>query len=186
MSDCSYIIEETDMARREAVWEGVEDSAYAEGVSAHAEGGSAHAAADAVMGSAYAGAGPAYAGAEEDCDGTAEGCCREPVAMLGEALAGALAETFKVLSDPTRVRIISALAVRPLCVHELADALAVTQSAVSHQLAMLREMHLVTFAKDGRRVIYTLDDEHVRDLFEQGLAHIEHGGAEVGDGDEDL
>jgi ArsR family transcriptional regulator, lead/cadmium/zinc/bismuth-responsive transcriptional repressor len=104
------------------------------------------------------------------------GCEGGPVEMLDETTAGALAETFKVLADPTRVRIISALAERPLCVHELAAALALTHSAVSHQLAMLREMRLVTFDKDGRHVIYQLDDDHIHDLFRQGLKHIRHRG----------
>ncbi len=96
--------------------------------------------------------------------------------MLDEGLAGVLAETFRVLADPTRVRIISALAESPLCVHELATALDVTHSAVSHQLAMLREMGLVSFEKEGRHVIYRLDDEHIQDLFRQGLAHARHRG----------
>lgn len=103
------------------------------------------------------------------------GCGAGHVVMLDEVSAGVLAETFKVLSDPTRVRIISALAERPLCVHELAAALDLTHSAVSHQLAMLREMRLVTFEKEGRHVVYELDDEHIRDLFRQGLEHIRHG-----------
>jgi ArsR family transcriptional regulator, lead/cadmium/zinc/bismuth-responsive transcriptional repressor len=103
-------------------------------------------------------------------------CANVAVAMLDEETAGVLAETFKVLADPTRVRIISALAEGPLCVHELAAALDVTHSAVSHQLAMLREMRLVVHEKEGRHVIYALDDEHIRDLFQQGLEHIRHRG----------
>ncbi|MBN1248119.1 MAG: winged helix-turn-helix transcriptional regulator [Anaerolineae bacterium] len=96
------------------------------------------------------------------------------VRMIDEGTAERMAETFKVLSDPTRVRIISALLGQALCVHELAAALAMTQSATSHQLAMLREMRLVATTKEGRHVIYRLDDEHIADLFQQGLEHIEH------------
>jgi ArsR family transcriptional regulator len=86
-----------------------------------------------------------------------------------------LAEVFKTLSDPSRVRIISALAHAELCVYDLAAALGMSQSAVSHQLRSLREMRLVRFRKQGRHVFYQLDDEHIRDLFQHGLEHVEHG-----------
>ncbi len=86
-----------------------------------------------------------------------------------------LAETFKALSDPTRVRLISALSHSEMCVHELAAAVGVSQSAASHQLRTLREMRLVRFRKEGRHVFYTLDDDHIDSLFRQGLDHIEHG-----------
>jgi len=85
-----------------------------------------------------------------------------------------LARTFKALSDPTRVRIISALSHNELCVHELAACLGMSQSAISHQLRTLREMRLVKFRKEGRHVYYALDDEHIHDLFHQGLEHVEH------------
>ncbi len=119
--------------------------------------------------------------AERHALGTVQGedealtCDAESAEVLDPGTAERLAETFKVLSDPTRVRIISALADRELCVHDLAQALALTHSAVSHQLAMLRDMRLVTYTKEGRHVFYALDDTHIRDLFQQGLAHIEHG-----------
>jgi ArsR family transcriptional regulator, lead/cadmium/zinc/bismuth-responsive transcriptional repressor len=96
------------------------------------------------------------------------------VTMVNEAVAERLSATFRVLSDPTRVRIISALTDQPLCVHELAGALEMTHSAISHQLALLRELRLVVAKKEGRHVIYRLDDVHIVDLFEQGLAHIAH------------
>ncbi|MCD6285996.1 MAG: winged helix-turn-helix transcriptional regulator [Anaerolineae bacterium] len=101
-------------------------------------------------------------------------CGEQGVMMLDEMTASALAETFKVLSDSTRVRIISALVERELCVHELSEALGLSHSATSHQLAMLREMRLVAATKRGRHKIYRLDDEHIADLFQQGLAHILH------------
>jgi len=88
--------------------------------------------------------------------------------------AARLAQTFRALSDPTRVRIISALVGCELCVRELAAALRMTHSAISHQLGTLRDMRLVKFRKQGRRVFYTLDDEHIHDLFHQGLEHIRH------------
>jgi ArsR family transcriptional regulator, lead/cadmium/zinc/bismuth-responsive transcriptional repressor len=96
------------------------------------------------------------------------------VCMLDGATAKSLAGVFKALSDPTRLRIISALARREFCVGDLAAALDMEQSAVSHQLSDMRDMHLVGFRKEGRHVYYRLDDEHVRDLFAQGLAHVEH------------
>lgn len=105
---------------------------------------------------------------------TEGGCGERGVVMLDETTAGTLADTFRVLSDLTRVRIISALVERELCVHELSEALELSHSATSHQLAMLREMRLVATTKQGRHVIYRLDDEHIADLFQQGLAHISH------------
>jgi len=95
-------------------------------------------------------------------------------ALIDDRTATRLAKTFKALSDPTRVRIISALSHGELCVHELAACLEMSQSAISHQLSTLREMRLVRFRKEGRHVHYALDDEHIHDLFCQGLEHIEH------------
>ena len=95
--------------------------------------------------------------------------------MVDEPVAMRLAEFFKTLGDPTRLRIISALAEGEACVHELAEALGITQSAVSHQLRLLRHQGVVRYRKVGRHVYYALDDEHIRDLFVQGLEHIEHG-----------
>lgn len=86
-----------------------------------------------------------------------------------------LAEVFSALSDPTRVRIISALSHTELCVYDLAATLEMSQSAVSHQLRSLREMRLVRYRKQGRHVYYQLDDDHIHDLFDRGLEHIEHG-----------
>jgi ArsR family transcriptional regulator len=62
-----------------------------------------------------------------------------------------------------------------LCVYDLAATLGMSQSAVSHQLRSLRELHLVRYRKEGRHVYYQLDDEHIRDLFQRGLEHVEHG-----------
>jgi len=95
--------------------------------------------------------------------------------LIDGLTATRLAQTFKALSDPTRVRIISALSHNEMCVYDLAAALGMSQSAISHQLRTLREMRLVRFRKEGRHVYYTLDDEHIHDLFHQGLDHIEHG-----------
>jgi ArsR family transcriptional regulator len=89
--------------------------------------------------------------------------------------ANRLGELFKALGDPTRLRIISLLLENELCVHTLEAALGMSQSAISHQLRVLRQLQLVRFRKEGRHVFYALDDEHVRDLVKQGLLHVEHG-----------
>lgn len=97
-----------------------------------------------------------------------------PISALDAHTAEQLARTFKALSDSTRVRIIALLAERELCVHELAEALDMSHSAISHQLGTLREMRLVRFTKKGRHVFYALDDDHIDSLFRQSLEHIQH------------
>lgn len=85
----------------------------------------------------------------------------------------ALAETFKALSDATRVKIIFSLSKKELCVHDLANLLGMSVSAISHQLRILRNMKLVKFRKQGKKVYYSLDDEHIENLFNQGLEHVQ-------------
>ena len=94
---------------------------------------------------------------------------------LTEQQAEELAEFFRALSDPTRVRIIAALLEEEFNVGALADIVGVSESAVSHQLRTLRQMRLVRGRKLGREVFYCLDDDHVRDLFRRGLDHVLHG-----------
>jgi len=94
--------------------------------------------------------------------------------LIDSRTANRVAEIFKALSDPTRLRIISALVERELCVHTLTEVLGVSQSAISHQLRLMRQLHLVRFRKEGRHVYYTLDDDHIRGLFQQGLLHVKH------------
>jgi ArsR family transcriptional regulator len=93
--------------------------------------------------------------------------------MLGIPSVVALAETFKVLGDATRVRILDALSRSELCVCDIAQLLGLSESAVSHQLRLLRGMRLVRARRDGRMVFYTLDDQHIVRLFEQGMEHVE-------------
>jgi len=95
-------------------------------------------------------------------------------AMLDEDLQYDLADFFKVLGDSTRVRILMALDVSELCVCDLADALSMTKSAVSHQLRALRQARLVRYRKEGKNVFYSLDDEHVRAVIEMALVHLQH------------
>ena len=85
-----------------------------------------------------------------------------------------LSEVFKALSDPTRLRLISLLLENEVCVHTLEAILDMSQSAISHQLRYLRQLRLVRFRKEGRHVFYALDDDHVRQLFAQGLLHVVH------------
>ena len=96
---------------------------------------------------------------------------------LTDTSAAALAETFKVLGDVTRVRILDALARQEVPVCDLAERLGVTQSAVSHQLRLLRAARLVKSRRDGQHIYYTLDDHHIVRLFEQGLEHVEERAA---------
>ena len=84
-----------------------------------------------------------------------------------------LAELFKAFGDSTRMRILYALSEAPLCVCDLAEVLGMTQSAVSHQLKILKQARLVKGTRDGKQVIYGLDDDHVRTMIGQGKEHIE-------------
>jgi ArsR family transcriptional regulator, lead/cadmium/zinc/bismuth-responsive transcriptional repressor len=93
-------------------------------------------------------------------------------AMQPEEVLFRLAETFRVLGDPTRVRILHALSLKELCVCDIARLLETTKSAVSHQLRLLRSLRVVKFRKDGRIVYYSLDDSHVANLLREGLSHI--------------
>lgn len=86
-----------------------------------------------------------------------------------------LAEVFKVFGDSTRIRILWALDEAEMCVCDIAALLNMTQSAISHQLRILKQAKLVRNRKEGKVVYYSLDDEHVRLIFDQGLAHINEG-----------
>ena len=106
--------------------------------------------------------------------------------LLDQASVTALAETFKVLGDVTRVRMLDALAHGEVPVCDLAQLLGLTQSAVSHQLRLLRSWRLVKSRRAGKHIYYVADDHHIVALFEQGLEHVqertaagraEHGGA---------
>lgn len=83
-----------------------------------------------------------------------------------------LADLFKIFGDPTRIRILSALGRHELCVCDIAELLGMTQSAISHQLRVLKQMELVKFRKEGKTVFYSLADSHVSTILEQGLDHV--------------
>ena len=84
----------------------------------------------------------------------------------------AMARTFRALADPTRVRILAVLSQEEQCVGALASQLGMSVSAVSHQLRYLLQMRLVRRRQEGKRVLYALDDDHVRDLFRDALEHV--------------
>lgn len=107
------------------------------------------------------GPGPVDARALRDC-------------LIDGATARDVAGIFRALGDPTRLRIISALAGRELCVGDLTAALDMAQPAVSHQLRGMAALRLVRSRRAGRHIYYRLDDEHVRDLFRLTLAHVRH------------
>ena len=83
-----------------------------------------------------------------------------------------LSEFFKVFGDTTRIQILCALFEKERCVSDLAELLSVGQSAVSHQLRLLRSARLVRTRREGKSIYYALDDDHIRLIFEQGLSHV--------------
>lgn len=89
--------------------------------------------------------------------------------------ARTVARFFQALADPTRVRMLTALAHGEWCVSDLTSALGMDQPAVSHQLKYLREMNVVRWQKHGRHVYYTLGDEHLRDILISSIAHLDCG-----------
>lgn len=112
----------------------------------------------------------------EKCDGT---CVHEDLLkivnekMPDETELYDLSELFKVFGDSTRIRILFVLFECEVCVCDLAEALNMTQSAISHQLKILKQSKLVKSRREGKSVFYSLADEHVRTIIAQGLDHIE-------------
>lgn len=83
-----------------------------------------------------------------------------------------LAELFKVFGDPTRIKILCALFESEMCVCDISYLLNMTMSAISHQLRVLKQARLVKYRKEGKSIFYSLDDEHVKHIFDQGLIHV--------------
>lgn len=90
-----------------------------------------------------------------------------------EELLYELAELFKIFGDSSRIRILSLLQLEKLCVNEISQLLNLSPSAVSHQLRILRQARLVRYQKIGKEVFYSLDDDHIEKIFNQGLEHIQ-------------
>ena len=93
---------------------------------------------------------------------------------MGTEDAGRLADTFRMLGQPTRIRIVDALLQHELCVCDLSVLLEMKISTVSHQLARLKQHNIVKGRRDGKMIYYSLDDDHVRELFRQGRDHHDH------------
>lgn len=83
-----------------------------------------------------------------------------------------IAELFKGFADPTRVHILSLLARQELCVTDIAEAVDISQSAISHQLRILKQMHLIKFRREGKNILYSLADDHVLTILQMGLEHV--------------
>lgn len=84
----------------------------------------------------------------------------------------AIAELFKAFGDTTRVEILFLLLQHERCVGDIAEAVGLSQSAVSHQLRLLKQLHLVKYRRDGKNILYSLADDHVRTILEMGLEHV--------------
>lgn len=95
--------------------------------------------------------------------------------MLSPDHVQSLADTFRVLGDPTRVRLLDALRDGELCVNDLATRIGLSESAVSHQLRLLRTMRLVRVRREGRLAFYAVDDHHILELLEQASTHVQEG-----------
>ena len=94
--------------------------------------------------------------------------------MLEEDTFNKLAEFFKILGDTTRVKILFALDNNEMCVCDIANVLGMSKSSISHQLGTLRRSNIVKCRKSGKEVFYKLEDEHVKQVFEIGVQHIQH------------
>lgn len=94
--------------------------------------------------------------------------------MPSENTFNKLSEFFKILGDSTRIRILFALDSNEMCVCDIANTLGMTKSAISHQLGTLRKMNIIKCRKQGKEAYYSLDDDHVKEVFEVGLEHIRH------------
>ena len=98
-----------------------------------------------------------------------------PFDELDDQTSQRLADIFKLLGDPTRIKLLALLTSDEMRVSDIADALGMGQSAISHQLRVLRDARLVKFRKEGKEAWYSLDDDHVVKLMRQGLDHVSHG-----------
>ena len=98
---------------------------------------------------------------------------KQPVEMPDDEVLYELADLFRVFGDSTRIKILYALHDSELCVQDIADAVQLSQSAVSHQLRVLKTSKLVKFRRDGKAIYYSLDDDHVRSMISLGMDHVE-------------
>ena len=92
--------------------------------------------------------------------------------MVNKQTQEQIAELFKGFADPTHVQILSLLQDGELCVNDIAHAVELSQSAVSHQLRILKQMHLIKYRREGKNILYSLADDHVRTILKMGLEHV--------------
>lgn len=114
--------------------------------------------------------------AEEPCEAAhlgERGTAARKQGLMSDRAVNSVAETFSVLGDPSRVRILDALSEGDLCVCDIAAVVGISESAVSHQLRLLRGMRLVRPRRAGRQVYYALDDHHIIELLRQAVKHVE-------------
>lgn len=111
---------------------------------------------------------------DETCSGTAANVRNIGQHLITDAVTLELSDIFKALGDPTRIKLIHALLQSELCVHDLTEILNMSQSAVSHQLRFLRNIRIVKRRKVGRTVYYSLDDNHIEQIFALTLEHVKH------------
>lgn len=110
-----------------------------------------------------------------DCacrSGHPDGVCRVSPQMTGEEIIADMAQTFKCLSDPSRLRIINALLISEMCVHTISRVVGMSQPAVSHHLKQLRQLRLVKCRRKGRAIFYSLSDYHIQLLFDLSKTHV--------------
>jgi DNA-binding transcriptional ArsR family regulator len=100
--------------------------------------------------------------------------CLAKSELVSDEKAQLVAETFKILGDTTRIKILQTLAKREMCVCDIAAVVEMGQSAISHQLRLLRSSRLVKYRKEGKMAWYSLDDEHIAQLLDLGLKHVAH------------
>ncbi|MEF3304991.1 ArsR/SmtB family transcription factor [Paenibacillus sp. GYB003] len=111
---------------------------------------------------------------DDTCPGTDADLDSLKAAMISDQAAAGMADLFKALGDATRVKLIYAMLDKELCVHDLAVLLDMGQSAISHQLRYLRNLRIVKRRKAGKTVYYSLDDDHIEQVFVQTLQHLKH------------
>lgn len=109
----------------------------------------------------------------EECEVHSEAAGRAAKAMPDDEILYDLAELYKVFGDSTRIKILYSLFDEELCVCDIAAVLGMTSSAVSHQLRVLKQAHLVRSRREGKAIFYSLSDAHVRSIIGQGIEHIE-------------
>lgn len=110
-----------------------------------------------------------------DCNVIHEDVVNDAISKMPDrAVLDEVANFFKILGVPTRMKILFALDSNEMCVCDIANVLNMTKSSISHQLSYLKDLNIVKSRKSGKEVYYSLDDEHVKEVFEVAISHIEH------------